>query len=62
VQCIHKTFEDYFKGLNDSGFSTMSEVYELRITEEQFKLDPAFFGPLMDYPLHVAFKIKKQDK
>jgi len=62
VQCIHKTFEDYFKGLNDSGFTTMAEVYELKITEEQFKLDPAFFGPLMDYPLHVAFKIKKQDK
>ncbi len=59
VQCIHKTFEDYFKGLGECGFTAMPEIHELRITDDQVKLDPSFFGPLLDYPLHVAFKVKK---
>lgn len=59
VQCVHKTFEDYFHGLRLAGFSAMPEVYELKISQEHVDLDPAFFGPLLDLPLHVAFKIKR---
>jgi 2-polyprenyl-3-methyl-5-hydroxy-6-metoxy-1,4-benzoquinol methylase len=59
VQCVHKTFEDYFSGLKSAGFTTMPELYELRINEDHVKLDPEFFSPLIDLPLHLAFKIKK---
>jgi SAM-dependent methyltransferase len=59
VQCVHKTFEDYFSGLKNAGFTQFPEIYELRITDEHVQLDPDFFTPLVDLPLHVAFKIKK---
>jgi len=59
VQCVHKTFDDYFHGLRLAGFSAMPEVYELKISQEHVDLDPDFFGPLLDLPLHVAFKIKR---
>jgi 2-polyprenyl-3-methyl-5-hydroxy-6-metoxy-1,4-benzoquinol methylase len=59
VQCIHKTFEDYFLGLRQAGFINMPEVYELKISKEHVELDPNFFSPLIDLPLHVAFKIKR---
>ena len=59
VQCIHKTFEDYFSGLKEAGFTNMPEVYELKIGQEHVELDADFFGPLLDLPLHVAFKVKR---
>lgn len=59
VQCIHKTVEDYFFCLRKAGFKTMPEVYELRINEEHIALDPSFFTPLGDLPLHMAFKVQK---
>lgn len=59
VQCIHKTFEDYFTGLRKAGFTNMTELYELKINQEHVDLDPIFFGPLLDLPLHVAFKVKR---
>lgn len=59
VQCIHKTVEDYFTALRNAGFTNMPEVYELHINEEHVALDPEFFSPLIDLPLHIAFKIKK---
>jgi SAM-dependent methyltransferase len=59
VQCVHKTFEDYFAALRFAGFITMPEVHELHINEEHVTLDPEFFTPLIDLPLHVAFKVKK---
>jgi SAM-dependent methyltransferase len=59
VQCVHKTVEDYFSCLRAAGFSLMPEVYELRITDEHIAMDPAFFTPLRDLPLHMAFKVKK---
>ena len=59
VQCVHKTIEDYFYGLKLAGFTTMPELYELKINEEHVALDPEFFGPLIDLPLHMAFKIRK---
>lgn len=59
VQCVHKTVEDYFMCLNQSGFNKMPEVHELHINEDHIKLDPEFFGPLYDLPLHMAFKVQK---
>lgn len=59
VQSVHKTFEDYFTAMRIAGFTSMPEVYELHITDEHVKLDPAFFTPLIDLPLHIAFKVKK---
>ncbi len=40
-------------------FTKMPEVYELKINQEHLELDPEFFTPLIDLPLHVAFKIQK---
>ena len=59
VQCVHKTIEDYFHSLNEVGFNSMPKVHELRINEEHLKMDPEFFGPLKDLPLHMAFKVTK---
>lgn len=59
VQCIHKTMEDYFTSLRLAAFTKMPEVYELKINQEHLELDPEFFTPLIDLPLHVAFKIQK---
>ncbi|MDJ0587631.1 MAG: class I SAM-dependent methyltransferase, partial [Microcystis sp. M49636_WE2] len=59
VQCVHKTMEDYFTSLRLAAFTKMPEVYELKINQEHLELDPEFFTPLIDLPLHVAFKIQK---
>ncbi|MBB3047713.1 SAM-dependent methyltransferase [Litorivivens lipolytica] len=59
VQCVHKTFTDYFDGLRLAGFYTMPEIRELTVTEELVATDEAFFGPLLNEPLHVLFKVKK---
>ncbi len=59
VQCVHKTFEDYFSGLKNAGFKAFPHVHELKINEEHVALDPTFFSPLIDLPLHVAFKVQK---
>ena len=60
VQCVHKTIEDYFCCLKEAGFRLMPDVHELKITSEHINLDPEFFGPLQDLPLHLAFQIEKQ--
>ena len=60
VQCVHKTIEDYFFCLKDAGFRLMPEVHELKITREHLELDPDFFGPLEDLPLHLAVQVEKQ--
>jgi SAM-dependent methyltransferase len=59
VQCVHKTFEDYFTAMRYAGFVHMPEVHELHINDEHVAIDPEFFTPLIDLPLHVAFKVKK---
>ena len=61
VQCVHKTIEDYFNGLHLAGFSEFPAFHELHITEEHVKLDPKFFTPLIDLPLHLAFKVRKNN-
>lgn len=60
VQCVHKTIEDYFWCLKKAGFRLMPDVHELRITGEHVRLDPEFFGPLLDLPLHLAIQVEKQ--
>jgi 2-polyprenyl-3-methyl-5-hydroxy-6-metoxy-1,4-benzoquinol methylase len=59
VQCVHKTIEDYFTGLKRAGFNSFPDMHELHITDEHVKLDPEFFTPLIDLPLHIAFKVRK---
>jgi len=59
VQCVHKTFEDYFAALAAAGFRTLPAVIELGVTPEIEAIDPAFFGPLADVPLHAAFAIER---
>ncbi len=59
VQCVHKTFSDYFDSLRQAGFSKMPEMKELTVTPELAEMDQDFFGPLLNQPLHVLFKISK---
>lgn len=59
VQCVHKTFGDYFDGLRQAGFSGMPEIKELTVTPELVATDKAFFAPLLNAPLHVLFKVTK---
>lgn len=59
VRCVHKTLQDYFECLALAGFAALPEVRELAVTDAHLALDPAFFGPLRDQPLHLAFRIGK---
>jgi 2-polyprenyl-3-methyl-5-hydroxy-6-metoxy-1,4-benzoquinol methylase len=59
VQCVHKTFSDYFACLRQAGFSSMPELQELTVTPELIELDKDFFSPLLNQPLHVLFKVSK---
>lgn len=59
VQCVHKLLSDYFSGLKQAGFTTIPDVHELRIDERHVALDPDFFRPLVDLPLHMAMEVTK---
>jgi SAM-dependent methyltransferase len=59
VQLRHKTLEDYFDGLATAGFRTLPRVRELRVTPELVELDPGFFGPAVDTPLHMAIEVTR---
>lgn len=59
VQCVHKTWEDYFACFHAAGFSQMPEVKELHINETHIQHDAEFFTPLDGIPLHTAFKLRK---
>jgi SAM-dependent methyltransferase len=59
VRCVHKTLEDYFACLRLSGFNKLPELKELHVTDEILAIDPIFFTPLLDQPLHLAFKLEK---
>ncbi len=59
VQCVHKTFSNYFDVLRQAGFSIMPEVKELTVTPELAAKDESFFSPLLNEPLHVLFKVTK---
>ena len=59
VRCVHKTLEDYFGCLRSAGFTSLPEIKELHVTDEHIALDPGFFKPLQDQPLHLAFRTRK---
>jgi SAM-dependent methyltransferase len=59
VQVCHKTIEDYFSALGAAGFSGMPMVKELRVTPEILAVDPAFFRPLLELPLHLAVAVTR---
>ena len=59
VRCIHKTFEDVMQALKDAGFTKFPDFKELTVTDEHIALDPSFFQPLYDQPLHIAFRVEK---
>lgn len=59
VQCVHKTFSDYFNCLAAAGFTKMPMVKELTVTDELVATDATFFEPLRHQPLHVLFKVTK---
>lgn len=58
VRCVHKTWADYFEALTSAGFTRTPKVVELHVTDEHVEIDPAFFGPLKGYPLHVLFRVE----
>ena len=59
VRCIHKTLEDYFHALAAVGFTTLPDVRELHVRTKHLEMDPPFFAPLKDKPLHLAFRIHR---
>ena len=59
VRCVHKTLSDYFRCLREAGFASMPDLEELCVTPEMLEIDPEFFGPLTDEPLHLAFRVEK---
>lgn len=59
VQCVHKTFGDYFDGLRKAGFTRMPEMQELTVTPELAAIDETFFSPLLNQPLHLLFTVTK---
>jgi 2-polyprenyl-3-methyl-5-hydroxy-6-metoxy-1,4-benzoquinol methylase len=59
VQLVHKTLEDYFEALVYAGFDAMPTLLELRVTEAMVELDPDFFSPIIDVPLHLGIKVAR---
>ena len=59
VQLRHKTLEDYFQALQVAGFHSLPVVRELHVTPEILAVDPAFFGPVLDVPLHLAMALTR---
>lgn len=59
VQCVHKTLQSYFSSLAESGFSSIPFIKELTVTPEITEIDPDFFSPLLNQPLHILFKVTK---
>ena len=59
VRCVHKTLQDLLGALSTAGFQSMPEIAELGVTEDHLRLDPKFFTPLADKPLHLAIKVHK---
>eukprot|EP01025_Chloroclados_australasicus_P008327 TRINITY_DN1291_c0_g1_i12.p1 TRINITY_DN1291_c0_g1~~TRINITY_DN1291_c0_g1_i12.p1 ORF type:complete len:1337 (-),score=114.99 TRINITY_DN1291_c0_g1_i12:1253-5017(-) len=59
VRNHHKTFEDYFRFLQEVGFVKMPQIRECTVTQELVESDPQFFAKLKDVPLHVIFSVEK---
>lgn len=59
VQMIPKSLGDYFDALVDAGFSSMPKLVECGVDQAMLEKDEAFFSPVSDIPLHLAFKLVK---
>jgi SAM-dependent methyltransferase len=59
VRCIHKPFEVYFEALKAAGWQSLPDLRELGVQPEHVELDPDFFGPLEDQPLHLMFSLER---
>lgn len=59
VQLVHKTLEDFFNAMKQAGFTSMPALQELKVKPEHIALDPEFFTPLLDYPLHIAIEVTR---
>ena len=59
VRCIHKTVDDYFHALAAAGFTSLPAIQELHVQPKHLEIDPEFFEPLKDKPLHLAFQINR---
>lgn len=59
VRSVHKTLGDYIASLSEAGFRRMPMLAELHVTEQHLALDPEWFGPLREKPLHLAFQLTK---
>ncbi len=59
VQLVHKTLEDFFDAMKQAGFASMPTLQELKVKPEHIALDPDFFEPLVDYPLHIAIEVSR---
>ncbi len=59
VQLVHKTIADYFEALREAGFDRLPIVQELSVTPDIAAIDPGFFSPLLDVPLHMAFSLSR---
>jgi SAM-dependent methyltransferase len=59
VQVVHKTLQDYFACLKGAGFEALPELRELGVTPQIMEVEPAFFGPLLGLPLHVAIAVTR---
>ncbi|NKC00888.1 MAG: methyltransferase domain-containing protein [Pseudomonadales bacterium] len=57
VQMVHKLWQDYFERLGAAGFTNMPTIRELGVLPTHLELDPDFFNPVNDIPLHMAVLI-----
>ena len=58
VRCVHKPLEVYFQALRSAGWQQMPELMELGVRPEHVELDPDFFTPLLEQPLHLLFSVE----
>jgi hypothetical protein len=45
--------------LTAAGFTSMPDVQELYAQPKHLEIDPEFFEPLKDKPLHLAFQVTR---
>lgn len=56
LRCVHKSVADVLDCVGEAGFPTLPEVAEFGVTEQHLDLDPLFYLPLRDLPLHLALR------
>ena len=60
VKITHHILEDYFNAFRLSGFKTILEVRELRVSKQNLKKNIKFFDKVKDLPLHILFILEKK--